>query len=42
MEVLNTSAQLQFDVVDAEMIVDKNFITLIPKDKDKGFGIMTS
>lgn len=24
------------------MIVDKNFITLIPKDKEKGFGVMTS
>jgi len=42
LESLNTSAQIEFEKVDSEMIVDKNFITLVPIDKEKGFGTMTS
>lgn len=42
LEVINMGADINFHKADTEMIVDKNFVTLVPMDKDKGFGTMTS
>lgn len=35
-------ADIEFWKTDVELVVDKNFVTLVPKDADKGFGLMTS
>jgi hypothetical protein len=35
-------ADIEFWKADAELVVDKNFVTLVPKDTEKGFGLMTS
>jgi len=42
LEKITTGADIEFWKADAELVVDKNFVTLVPKDTDKGFGLMTS
>jgi len=42
LETLSMGADIEFWKADSELVVDKNFVTLVPIDKDKGFGLMTS
>jgi len=42
LEKINMGADIEFWKADSELVVDKNFVTLVPKDTEKGFGLMTS
>jgi len=42
LEKINMGADIEFWKADSELVVDKNFVTLVPKDVEKGFGLMTS
>lgn len=42
LESISMGADIRFNKVDVEMIVDKNYVTLLPVDKQKGFGTLTS
>jgi carbonic anhydrase len=42
LEVINLGADINFSKVDTEMVVEKNFVSLYPINKEKSFGTMTS
>lgn len=42
LEVINLGADITFNKVDVEMIVEKNFVALYPLNPEKSFGTMTS